>query len=474
MRAHPASPLVRAWLFVAALVWFLVTDVLPDPGKLGRLRTLDLSALPWWAWFAPVLAFLVLVLPYWSWWTTTYHLDAEEFRVEDAGPWSESKRIAFSRIQGVELRQPFAARLLGLAALQIDLGADEKIVIEYLTRTKATDMRARLLDAARREQAAAAPIGGPDATRADLLDDTAADDVVLTRLSPLDLIVGALLSLQLWLILAFFLLPTGLGLLVSRLTGKDVTAVFTVGSLVPLILAVGGYLAKNVVHQWHHTVAVTAGGGVRVTRGLTSLTSRTVPTHRVLSVRLVQPLLWRRLGKWKVELAVLAGGGEDEILTTTLLPIGSATQVERAVAAIWPDLSATALLALPDEAWVHPPARARWLAPLSWRWIGWRVDRDHVFARRGALTRSHTVVPHERVISLQVRQGPLQRRQGLGDVTIHVAKLAGGATLEHMALADARTFLAAELAQTKAARAARAASSAEVGLDVGDEPAQEA
>ena len=130
-RAHPASPLVQLWIGIVAVGWFLLQEFLPGGNGLAEFDDFQLSelprllgSLPWWV--LGLVSFLAvgLALGYWGWWTTRFVIDDRELRIENTGAFSESKRIAFGRIQSIDIKQPLAARVLGLAELTIDVGAD--------------------------------------------------------------------------------------------------------------------------------------------------------------------------------------------------------------------------------------------------------------------------------------------------------------------------------------------------------------
>ena len=69
-------------------------------------------------------------------------------------------------------------------------------------------------------------------------------------------------------------------------------------------------------------------------------------------------------------------------------------------------------------AYVVAPPRAVWLSPLVRSRHGYAVTPDALLVRSGRLRRSVEVVPHARIQSLRVRQGPLQRRLGLASVQL--------------------------------------------------------
>jgi membrane protein YdbS with pleckstrin-like domain len=61
------------------------------------------------------------------------------------------------------------------------------------------------------------------------------------------------------------------------------------------------------------------------------------------------------------------------------------------------------------------------LPPLRWRRASWRVDERGVEIRDGVWWRSRVAVPRSRVQHLDVVQGPVQRRFGLGTLVLHTA-----------------------------------------------------
>jgi len=79
------------------------------------------------------------------------------------------------------------------------------------------------------------------------------------------------------------------------------------------------------------------------------------------------------------------------------------------VAAAW--LLVTALLL----------ASVAWWPPLAHRHTSYRVDADGIEIRRGVWWRSVVSVPRSRVQHIDVTQGPLDRRHGLGQLVLHTA-----------------------------------------------------
>ena len=91
-----------------------------------------------------------------SWYFTRFVIDDEELRVETGAVFKTSKKVPFERLQSVDIIQPLAARLFGLAELRLEAGAgDSTIKLRYLTRTKASPLREYLLDPRPRRAGAA-------------------------------------------------------------------------------------------------------------------------------------------------------------------------------------------------------------------------------------------------------------------------------------------------------------------------------
>jgi uncharacterized protein len=66
-------------------------------------------------------------------------------------------------------------------------------------------------------------------------------------------------------------------------------------------------------------------------------------------------------------------------------------------------------------------ALAVWLPPVQWRRASWRIDDLGIEIRTGVWWRSCVAVPRTRIQHLDVAQGPVQRRFGLGTLVLHTA-----------------------------------------------------
>lgn len=432
-RPHPLTPVVQVWIWLVTSALFVARQALESPRDLGDFFT----RAPVWAIAFFAMAGLSVARNIWTWWTTRFVVTPAELRVEHRGVEHESKRVAYQRIQSVDVVQPFAARLLGLAQLTIDVGGEQPIKIQYLARTRAVQLRDELLHRAHGRDAPDAPAS------ASALDDSGTNDRVLLSVPPSELILGAVLSHELLALVLSAAIPLVIGLVIKE-------PLLVGGGVLPILLAIGGFVSRRVIGQWNYTLAETPAG-LRITRGLTSLSSETIPVQRVQAIRLHEPVLWRRLRRTRVDLSMLGLGrittNEDGVgASSIMLPIGRPGDVRTALAAVWPALDL-------DTIALHPaPASARLLAPLALPWIAYGYDDRVLVMRRGWWTRTTWVMPHARLQSAAASQGPLERRLGVARVEVHTSELAGGVPTTYLTDADARAFVFAEMERAKRAR----------------------
>jgi putative membrane protein len=402
-RPHPLTPFIRGWAVLLALVIGIGREFVPN-GSEPR----PLPPIPFILAGVAVLSLAAGVAGFISWRFTRFVIDADELRIDTGAIFRRSARIAFDKVQSIDVVQPFAARLFGLAELQVDVGTHERSKLRYLQLSRAYALRDYLLARARGVRAEVATERRVES----VLVDLGAEDEVLVRVSPQTLLLAAVTSHEFWSILFFGVLPGLLGLASGRFW---VFLVF----IVPTASALAGFVGRRVAGQFNYTLS-RRPHGLRISRGLTSLTSQSLPPRRIQAVQLNQSPVWRRLGLYRMDVEVIGWGQvtEDEDKTgvsTILMPAGSLEQVRVALRAIWPHAD---FEAIPLS---QAPVRARWLHPFSQPFLRWGHDDQLVVSRHGWLVRRWQLVPHARVQSVRVAQGPLSRRLGLANLEFHTA-----------------------------------------------------
>ena len=440
-RPHPLTPLIRGWLIFLAFVVYFLRDLVPDGSNDGlNVRSL--------AWILPIVGLVVVIAAvagFFTWYFTRFVIDDEELRIETGWVFKKSKKIPFERLQSVDIIQPLAARIFGLAELRLEAGAgDSTTKLRYLTRGQSSRLRDYLLARAHGEQARIADLEGQ--APANLLTDLGATDRPLVTVPPQRLVFGLLLSSE-WIISTLFLIVAVVATLVFQINQMALPA------LIPLVIGAVTMVSRRVISMFNFTLAESPRG-LRITRGLTNLTSQSVPINRLQAVRVSQPLLWRPTGWYRVDVDVVgyasSGDGENNEAqaTNVLLPVSTRDEVDLALSRALPgfDLEGIEL---------HPvPRRARWLRWFDWWTLRYGWDERALITERGWMTHTRDIVPHAKTQSVRIVQGPLQRRLRLADVHIDTPKGPVNPVAHQLDAAVARELTLTQLDRARAARAA--------------------
>ncbi|KOG35419.1 PH domain-containing protein [Streptomyces resistomycificus] len=382
-RLHPVTPLRRAWAPIAVVIGWAVHDPDQAQRQLTRLTTTTL------------LIALAVVIPaaalygFLTWWFTHFAVTDAELRIRTGLLFRRTAHIRLERIQAVDVTQPLLARVAGVAKLKLDVvGADKKDELAFLGEDEARALRAELLARA----AGFAPETAHEVGEAPSRE--------LLRVPPGVLAVSLVLTAATWATLAA-------ALVVPPLLWWATHSVWTVlATALPLLGAAGASSVGRFVGEYDWTVGESPDG-LRIDHGLLDRTHETVPPGRVQTVRIVEPLLWRRRGWVRVELDV--AGSSNSVL----VPVAPREVAEAVIARVLPGVTVPPLSALS-----RPPRRAARCVPWWWRGYG-LVVTDAVFAaRHGLLRRSLALVPHAKVQSVRLAQGPWQRVWRVADVHV--------------------------------------------------------
>lgn len=439
-RPHPLTPFIRGWILFVAIVIGLGQQLLPD-GRGDRFDAGDLlSALP----FIGGLVLLAAVAGFVSWYFTRFVIDDDELRLETGAVFKSSKRVAFERLQSVDIIQPLAARMFGLAELRIEVGAgDSTLRLRYLTRAHAARLREYLL--------ARAHGSGQRVDDADLAQPTSAftdlgtADTPLVKVSVPRLVVSFLFSTE-WLVTAGLLV---VGLVVTGI--YDVMA-YALPGLLPLLIGAVSVIGRRVFAMYSFTLSESARG-LRVTRGLTNLSSQSVPVNRIQGVKTSQPLLWRPFGWYRVDVDIVgyAGGdseNNDSAASSVLLPVANAAEVALAVGLVLPGFALESIE-------LHPvPRRARAVRWFDWWTLRYGWNDRALVTEAGWLTHVRDVLPHAKTQSVRIEQGPLQRRLRLADVHVDTPRGPVNVVAHQLDATVARELVLSQLDRARAARRA--------------------
>lgn len=424
-RVHPLSPLLRMWAVLVGVAAVIAAQQLET---LGRLRDLLAdSALPTGLVALAVLVALPVVflfgwvvsLPWWR--ATGYRVDDEEIAVRRGVVSRQLRTARFDRVQAVDLVEPLAPRLFRLAGVRVETagGSGSSVGVEYLPRSDAEDLRARLL---------ALVHGAPD--RADDRNDRnctvgtlpgdSTRQVVPTIPVTRSLVAAAVSGASLTVVV---------GLVVALATPAGPAV------LVPVLLGAVPWVWGVLNTSWRFTANLD-GDVLGITFGLTERRRQSVPLARVHAVEVSQPVAWRLFGWWRVRVDV-AGYGDDsgsDGATTTVLPVGDLPTALHVLGVLSPlDVRETTAVAHPEgrDRAGFPGART-YLSPRPARWVS-PVDRTRqgttlvagpdgdgplraVVTHRGLLRRVVAVVSPAHIQELSYRRGPVQQALGLAGV----------------------------------------------------------
>ena len=450
-RLSPLTPLVRSFIVLVAAGTTVIRDV--TRGDIGPTAAL----------FA-LLLFVGGVYGAVSWLRTTFWIEADELRVDTGVLSRQSRRIRIDRLQGVDIVQPFVARILGLAELRMDVagGNAREGSLAYLPLAEARRLKDLLL--ARRDelgasgrvaaQRRAGPVEaqpgavqagpgqaavGPQQVATPSQVGPAAYERPIAKVEISTLLLSILLSGE-----TVTLVLVTAGMLVAFTVSGEWLGL---PAILPVLLGFGVAMFRRFSTNYGFTVSETPAG-MQVRRGLFDLSSQTIALERVQGVVVSEPLFWRALGwaRLDVSIAGYGTGVDDGPAPSTVLPVGDRRTVLRLARHVLRGLDHETVPQRPV------PSRARWVAPVAYRFLRVGADERLVVSREGWLTRRTHAAPQARVQSVRITQGPWQRRLGLADV--HTDSPPGPTTVRarHRDAAEARRFFDMEVAMTAWAR----------------------
>ncbi|WP_243711216.1 PH domain-containing protein [Actinomadura sp. KC216] len=443
-RLHPLTVVVGAVRELMALVAAGVTGLL-----VGGLSTAFYFTL---AGLAFGLLFHMA-----SWATFTYVLFGDRIELRRALIGRSVKTIPRDRIRGVDISASLPHRLLGLAVVHIDAGADGgEGSLNAVSRQEAERLRgillardapappSRVLARMRRRWYVYAPLSGA---------------YLLTPFA----LAGSLLG-------TVYNLGDDLGLITRERVqnfGHDVVGLSTALVVALAILVLIAMPVMSVVaftlFNWDFTVH-ERDGSVVVERGLLTRRSVSLERRRLRGVELADNPFERAAGVTR--LGALITGLGDAAQRGRLLPAAPRTVAE--------SLAARVVGNVPGPLLAHPPAaRGRrlvravagpvgfaglallagqpWVAaacapfavlavPLGldrYRQLGHATDGGRLSVRSGSLRRRQVVVEHDAIIGWRIRRTLFQRRLGLATLFAAVGAGDGGYSATDMAEEDA-------------------------------------
>lgn len=477
-RVHPLSPFVRGWLTVAAVPvvvfgynWEMWRD-LWEVWRSGELMaSVERNPMPYVFGSGGALLLIVLIFVGFllSWWFTRYQVTEDHVMVKSGIFVRQHRQARIDRVQAVDLRQPLLARITGLAELKFEVaeGDGTAATLAFLKRSEAEELRAEIMNRAsgreefsQRASTSAAEDPAAETSEAPVLDAGPvrhsreqhspeqhhtdlhhSPDRQIARV-PTGRLIGSVLTgvgtllLLLVVVLSFAGGAVALVVTTDGGIGEALTELredFSVGELIgvapTLLPALVGLIAVYYqgFSKGYGFTATMTDAGLRLKYGLLETTTQTVPPGRVQAIQIQQPLLWRPFGWFKMVVSVAGYGTAGQ--RNTLLPVGRFEDVMAVTAEMFPDLQVENPEALFREGvmgrgarggFTEVPSRAWIFDPLVRRRRGFCATPTALMIRDGVTLRLLSMVPHERIQSLGVTQGPLKRLFRLANLRVHL------------------------------------------------------
>jgi putative membrane protein len=402
--------------------------------------------------------------------TFRYRFAQDELIVRQGLISTNERHIPYRRIQSIDLIQNPIQRALGVADVRVQTASGDEVEASFrvLAVDAVEEMRRKVF--AGREDALSAPESGPE---------RAAEGHVLARLTWTDLAIHGIVANR-----GMVLVAAALGLWWQLTIDRgrpeppfdpeglvrEIGAFPSLGGWPFTVAAVVGVLLfirlLSVIHAWATLHAFTLeerGDDLRVSYGLFTRVSATIPRHRIQTVTVREGPLHRLFGR--VSLRVQTAGGaarEDDgrsaARTPWLVPIWPRDKTAELVRAVQPELDPEGLewrgvhaksarrlffRRLPFALLVAAAAGvAAWpwgflvLAPLlAWnalrsvldaRWLAWARTGRAVASRSGWWVRRVTLARQGKVQAVSLRRTPFDRRHGTARLLVDTAGSGGG------------------------------------------------
>ncbi|MCE7481164.1 PH domain-containing protein [Microbacterium profundi] len=409
---------------------------------------------------------IVLIALFWMVWRfQEFRISDEHVEVRKGIIFRSQRRAPLDRVQGVNLTRPFPARLIGMAKLEVvGAGTDANVPLEYLSTTKAETVRSDILHlasgarAAREARQQGRSVQNPGSAGAatirsqligsmnggvnDLIGGVDLGDVVpesVVKIPTGRLIGSQVLAGVLWLV--FFLVVFAVfiaTMLPIALANEDGDGRFVLlgaglGVGIPFIIAAVAITWAQISKSLRYSIAPTPDG-VRITFGLFTTVTETIPPGRIFAVEVTQSILWRPFGWWTIKINRMSGKSASQQQSSTaqqfnvVLPVGTRADVERVLALVLPDMPVEDRPLVWEHGILGPQAgdpyqvlqkRGGWRRPFSWKRHGFAVTDFAVIMRRGNFWRKLAVFPLARLQGVSAAQGPIDRAQRVAILKAH-------------------------------------------------------
>ncbi|GAA4107043.1 PH domain-containing protein [Enteractinococcus coprophilus] len=451
-RVHPISPFIRSWSVLLIFVYMIMNFSVQELREVIETFNLTVGQ-SLLILLGLVVATLTVAAGLYaiSWRFYQFRITSDAVQLHSGVIFRRRRYMRLDRLQAVDIVRPFFARIFGLSKLSLHAadGSETTLTLEYVRETEAERLRHEILYLASGAQddpnldptgdsiePSTQAIGPqlPDYPFADYLgqyvehnphgvpehvatphtaqpaqDNHAGSRELLTI--PFGRVIGAALltgaATGVWTAI-FGGTTTGFFIWLGARNDAEPLAI-PLGVLIFLIflgvaLFTAGITAFTQVNANFNFTAKTSSSGVRVTSGMLSTSSHTIPPGRIQAIQITQPLIYRYFGWYRIQVTV-AGYGQTDT-STTVLPVGTFDDVITMLSVLAPDpgieyandLIFNALkFTADDDGFTRVPSRARIWQPVAGRRHGYTTTPTLLLIRFGRLRRNLAMIPHERL-----------------------------------------------------------------------------
>jgi putative membrane protein len=412
-----------------------------------------------------IFAGAMLVRALWHQWTYRYGFGPRGLVIREGLIFRNVRQIEYSRIENLDTERGLLHRFLDVAEVRVQTstGGKPEALISVLDPDAVQEMRQRVFADARPTAAAA----------------SAPNEPRLLHLPPMELVRYGLIDNRGLILVAAgagFLQQAGFfranrELIDSGLHSSLLTGVAELGMAVQLMLAMVAILSALIAVRilsvalalvtLHDFTLTRHDGDLRVRYGLLTKIALTLRTRRIQAVHQSQSPLHRLFGRVSLDVD-LAGDSDGEqqrnperMKTRWLAPVCPSAAAPALIAAALPDFDSAAP---PDWQPLASGARSRIfrrsavlalliVAGPGWWFLGggvavsvpivialawmhahlyvkhtrWALAHDALLFQSGWMTRRLTIVPRDRVQSLNVSTSPFDRRRQMASVSVDIA-----------------------------------------------------
>ena len=460
-RVHPISPFIRSWSVLLIFVYIIMNFSVQE--LQGVIEAFSLSVVQSLLILLGVVVVILVVaagLYAISWLFYQFRITTDAVQLHCGVIFRRRRYMRLDRLQAVDIVRPFFARIFGLSKLSLHAadGAETTLTLEYVREAEAENLRHEILylasgaqddpkldpttpgpaDASAPSPAAQAPdypytdylgqyvehnphgvaerVANPHTTRTGQAPGQVDSRELLTI--PFGRVIGAALltgaATGAWAAI-FGGGTTGFFIWLGARNDAEPMAI-PLGVLILLIflgvaLFTTAITAFNQVNTNFNFTAKTSSSGVRVTSGMLSTSSHTIPPGRIQAIQITQPLAYRYFGWYRIQVTVAGYGLTDT--STTVLPVGTFDDVIIMLSVLAPDpgveyandMIYTALKGTADDdGFTRVPSRARIWQPIAGRRHGFTTTPTLLLIRFGRLRRNLAMIPHERLQQSSIYQ----------------------------------------------------------------------